>query len=128
MEGTVVLAASGNLQLVNSYNDSVGKFFSTGAGDVIAKVMAVGAVLLALALIGAGVSKLMGRQNSLVTKYFVDGKVVFGVICAIIVLAGPIIAFPLLLKVIELIINAVFNTGQSVLGAAVLTHTIGMIL
>lgn len=102
---TVILAADSNLQ--ESYNKSIGYLFSTPAGQVISSIMALGAVLLFVILVAAGVCKMMGRQNKLTQEWFTDGKRVVGVILGIVLLLGPIALFPVIAGFIDNLISGV---------------------
>ena len=67
MGNTIEIAASSNL--VGSYHAMFDGILNSTAGQLITKVGAAAAVILALGLILGGISKAMGRSNQLVSMF-----------------------------------------------------------
>lgn len=113
MGDAIVLAASGS-GLEAGYNKFFGKIFDTPAGTVFKNVAIIIAIVLGLTLLAAWIMKGMGRQNQLVSR-FAQTKTTIWCLVAIVVLAGPTIMFPLGLKLLDMIINALGDFAPSLL-------------
>ena len=106
MGNTIEIAASSNL--VGSYHAMFDGILNSTAGQLITKVGAAAAVILALGLILGGISKAMGRSNQLVSMFCPS------VTRVIVVLA--VIFIPALLTALDWIVNAVGSQGKDYLG------------
>lgn len=106
----IIMAAGGTSNLETGYNKFIGKLFDTTAGTAIKNVMLIAAVVLALCLIIGWACKFAQRQNRL-TSQFATPKTTAGTIALIILLTGPTVMFPLLLKLIDAVIN--YGAGQA---------------
>lgn len=111
----VTLAASDS-NLKTSYDKSIGYLFGTPAGQVVASIMALVAVVLFVILVAAGICKMMGRQNTLTLNWFSDGKKVAAAIFAIVVLLGPIGLFPVFAQFFDQLIQGVTSFVKHYLG------------
>ena len=104
MNTTITLAAS--TDLVSSYHAMFDGILNSTAGQVITKLAAAGAVLIALGIIGGAIFKLIGRPNKLSQIFCPSlGRIIFELL-AIFVLAGPLFTIPGLLKLIDSLVNA----------------------
>lgn len=113
METTITLAGS---DLVGGYNKLTSGIWGSAAGTVIMAIFTAIAVVLALALIIAGIMKGLGRQNQLVQKFCPSIGRVLIILLAIFFFAGPAITIPALLKLIDWFVNAFGGQTQSYLG------------
>ena len=103
MGDTITIAASSNL--VGSYHALFDGILNSTAGQVITKVGAAAAVILAL-----------GRSNKLVTTFCPDPGRIIVVLVVTFILAGPTITVPALLTCIDWFVNAAGNQGKDYLG------------
>ena len=87
MGNTIEIAASSNL--VGSYHAMFDGILNSTAGQLITKVGAAAAVILALGLILGGISKAMGRSNQLVSMFCPSVTRVIVVLAVIFIFAGP---------------------------------------
>lgn len=111
---SVTLAVSSNL--VGSYHDMFDGLLNSAAGQIITKICAAAAVLLALGLIIGGIFKALGRSNKLVTMFCPDLKRIVVVLVVTFILAGPIVTFPFMLTILDYFVNAVGQQGTDYLG------------
>lgn len=114
MGNTIEIAASSNL--VGSYHAMFDGILNSTAGQLITKVGAAAAVILALGLILGGISKAMGRSNQLVSMFCPSVTRVIVVLAVIFIFAGPTITIPALLTALDWIVNAVGSQGKDYLG------------
>lgn len=114
MGDTITIAASSNL--VGSYHALFDGILNSTAGQVITKVGAAAAVILALGLIAGGICKALGRRNKLVTTFCLDPGRIIVVLVVTFILAGPTITVPALLTCIDWFVNAAGNQGKDYLG------------
>ena len=112
MGNTIEIAASSNL--VGSYHAMFDGILNSTAGQLITKVGAAAAVILALGLILGGISKAMGRSNQLVSMFCPSVTRVIVVLAVIFI--GPTITIPALLTALDWIVNAVGSQGKDYLG------------
>lgn len=106
-----------DVDLQESYNNSIGKFFDTGGGKVITSFMGIAAVILLFLLLAALVMKAMGRQNKLVQQFAPGAGRIVAILLAIFLLAGPSVTFPALLSVSSKLINGLGTTTTDILGS-----------
>ena len=92
MNTTITLAAS--TDLVSSYHAMFDGILNSTAGQVITKLAAAGAVLIALGIIGGAIFKLIGRPNKL-SQIFCPSlcRIIFELLASF-VLAGPLFTSP----------------------------------
>lgn len=114
MGNTIEIAASSNL--VGSYHAMFDGILNSTAGQLITKVCAAAAVILALGLILGGISRLLGRTNKLVSMFCPSAARVVVVLVVIFFFAGPTLTVPALLTALDWIVNAVGNQGKDYLG------------
>ncbi len=114
MGNTIEIAASSNL--VGSYHAMFDGILNSTAGQLITKVSAAAAVILALGLILGGISKAMERSNQLVSMFCPSVTRVIVVLAVIFIFAGPTITIPALLTALDWIVNAVGSQGKDYLG------------
>lgn len=114
MGNTIEIAASSNL--VGSYHAMFDGILNSTAGQLITKVGAAAAVILALGLILGGISKAMGRSNQLVSMFCPSVTRVIVVLAVIFIFAGLTITIPALLTALDWIVNAVGSQGKDYLG------------
>lgn len=114
MGNTIEIAASSNL--VGSYHAMFDGILNSTAGQLITKVGAAAAVILALGLILGGISRLLGRTNKLVSMFCPSAARVVVVLAVIFIFAGPTATIPALLTALDWIVNAVGNQGKDYLG------------
>ena len=115
MGNTIEIAASSNL--VGSYHAMFDGILNSTAGQLITKVGAAAAVILALGLILGGISKAMGRSNNQLVSMFCPSVTrVIVVLAVIFIFAGPTITIPALLTALDWIVNAVGNQSKDYLG------------
>lgn len=104
MNTTITLAAS--TDLVGSYHAMFDGILNSTAGQVITKLAAAGAVLIALGIIFGAIFKLIGRPNKLSQMFCPSlGRIII-LLLIIFVLAGPLFTIPGLLKIIDWFVNA----------------------
>ena len=115
MGNTIEIAASSNL--VGSYHAMFDGILNSTAGQLITKVGAAAAVILALGLILGGISKAMGRSNQLVSMFCPSVTRVIVVLAVIFIFAGPTTNhYRHLLTALDWIVNAVGSQGKDYLG------------
>lgn len=114
MGNTIEIAASSNL--VGSYHAMFDGILNSTAGQLITKVGAAAAVILALGLLLGLISKALGRSNKLATMFCPSAARIVVVLAVIFIFAGPTITVPALLTVLDWIVNAVGNQGKDYLG------------
>lgn len=114
MGNTIEIAASSNL--VGSYHAMFDGILNSTAGQLITKVGAAAAVILALGLILGGISKLLGRTNELVTMFCPSAARIVVVLVVIFFFAVPTVTFPALLTALDWIVNAVGNQSKDYFG------------
>lgn len=114
MGNTIEIAASSNL--VGGYHAMFDGILNSTAGQLITKVGAAAAVILALGLILGGISKLLGRTNRLVAMFCPSAARIFVVLVVIFIFAGPTVTVPKLLTALDWIVNAVGNQSKDYFG------------
>lgn len=114
MGNTIEIAASSNL--VGSYHAMFDGILNSTAGQLITKVGAAAAVILALGLILGGISRLLGRTNKLVSMFCPNAARVAVVLVVIFIFASPTVTLPALLTALDWIVNAVGSQGKDYLG------------
>lgn len=114
MGNTIEIAASSNL--VGSYHAMFDGILNSTAGQLITKVGAAAAVILALGLILGGISRLLGRTNKLVSMFCPNAARVVVVLVVIFIFAAPTLTIPALLTALDWIVNAVGSQGKDYLG------------
>lgn len=114
MGNTIEIAASSNL--VGSYHAMFDGILNSTAGQLITKVGAAAAVILALGLILGGISKLLGRTNRLVAMFCPSAARIVVVLVVIFIFAGPTVTVPTLLTALDWIVNAVGNQSKDYFG------------
>lgn len=107
MHGSVVVQAVGDkVDLRGTWDNSLGPWFHGEGGQPIAIAMTVLGVLLAIAFIFALVCSKNGRQAPpAVASLASDGSHIFWTWFGIALLEAPLWLAPLLLKLLDLIIN-----------------------
>lgn len=110
--GSTVILASG---LTDGYDNTIGAFFGSGGGKVVANVMAGIAAVLLVVLIVALIMKALGRQNQLVQTMAPGAGRIVAILLAIFVLAGPVVTLPILVKVFDLIASGLGNAGTDLI-------------
>lgn len=114
MGNTIEIAVSSNL--VGSYHAMFDGILNSTAGQLITKVGAAAAVILALGLILGGISRFLGRTNKLVSMFCPNAARVVVVLVVIFIFAVPTLSIPALLTALDWIVNAVGNQGKDYLG------------
>lgn len=110
----ITVAASSDL--VGSYHSLFDGIFNSAAGQVLTKIGAAIAVLLALGLIIAALCKALGRQNKLVSTFCPNVGRVLVVLAVAFICAGPLISLPAILTCLDWFMNAIGNQGKDYLG------------
>ena len=123
MGNTIEIAAASNL--VGSYHAMFDGILNSTAGQLITKVGAAAAVILALGLILGGISKMLGRTNKLVTMFCPSAARIVVVLAVIFIFAGPTVTIPALLTALDWIVNAVGRPGQRLLRSLTGEHIHG---
>ena len=114
MGNTIEIAASCNL--VGSYHAMFDGILNSTAGQLITKMGAAAAVIMALGLILGGISRSLGRTNRLVSMFCPSAARVVVVLVVIFIFAGPTVTIPVLLTALDWIVNAVGNQSKDYLG------------
>lgn len=110
---TVNLAASSDL--VGTYHEMFDGILNSAAGQLLTKIGAAAAVILALGLIAGLLCKAFGRSNKLVTTFCPNFLRIVVVILLTFVLAGPVFSIPLLLTIFDWFVNAFGNQASDYL-------------